>query len=101
MTPNRVCSECWRVAVRDGRCEEHPRQPHRSPSSRVTGSSKWRAIRRRILERDGGLCQIRGPECEVAATQVDHILEVSKGGTDKYTNLRAACARCNQARNRV
>jgi 5-methylcytosine-specific restriction endonuclease McrA len=60
----------------------------------------WRRIRREVLERDGHRCQIRADGCTQNATEVDHILPVSMGGEwyDK-DNLRAACQRCNNARN--
>ena len=62
----------------------------------------WRTIRKQILERDRGICQIAAPGCTIAANQVDHILPVSRGGSWwDPANLRAACPRCNNGRNRV
>lgn len=62
----------------------------------------WQTIRKKILERDAHLCQIAAPGCTGRATQVDHIVPVAKGGSWWDTsNLRAACARCNVARNRT
>lgn len=59
----------------------------------------WRKIRLQILERDGYVCQIRRKGCTDIATQVDHIVPVTKGGA-KYDprNLRASCAKCNNSR---
>jgi 5-methylcytosine-specific restriction endonuclease McrA len=70
---------------------------------RADGSFKhdgyWRKVRRRVLLRDGGLCQIRGPGCTVKATQVDHIVPVNAGGAlYDEANLRAACQFDNKSR---
>jgi len=65
-------------------------------------SGRWSTIRKKILERDRGVCQIQAHGCTVAATQVDHIIPVAKGGAwHDAANLRAACARCNNGRNRL
>ena len=62
----------------------------------------WRTIRKQILERDGYLCQIQARGCTGTANQVDHIIPVAKGGPWwDPANLRAACPRCNNARNAV
>lgn len=62
-------------------------------------TSRWRAVRLRILDRDGHVCQIRGDGCTHVARTVDHVVAVSDGG-DPYDprNLRAACAHCNYSR---
>jgi hypothetical protein len=62
-------------------------------------AGKWPRIRKKILERDGHVCQIQGPNCTQHATHVDHIVPVSEGGAwwDE-SNLRAACAKCNLGR---
>ncbi|WP_425298093.1 HNH endonuclease [Nocardia brasiliensis] len=52
-------------------------------------------VRRMILTRDARLCQIRADGCLTDATQVDHIIPVSRGGTNDPANLRAACTPCN------
>lgn len=51
----------------------------------------WSAIRRRILERDGGRCtwiMPSGRRCKTAATDVDHIGDKHDHGDD---NLRSLC----------
>ncbi len=59
----------------------------------------WPRIRKKILERDGYVCQVRGPRCRGHATQVDHIVPVTQGGAwwDE-SNLRASCQPCNRDR---
>jgi hypothetical protein len=61
--------------------------------------SKWRRVRKQVLERDGYVCQVRLKRCTITATCVDHIVPVSAGGSwlDK-ANLRAACEPCNLGR---
>ena len=51
----------------------------------------WAATRLQILERDNYACRYCGKD----ATHVDHILPVSRGGTNDHENLAASCAHCN------
>lgn len=50
----------------------------------------WGAIRRRVLERDGGVCQWIDDSgwCGLPANQVDHI---DRHGDDGLANLQALC----------
>lgn len=60
----------------------------------TSGSTRtWRRTRARILLRDGGVCQIRGPRCTGRATCVHHIL--GRGVSEAEADLQAACRRCN------
>jgi hypothetical protein len=64
-----------------------------------TSDHRWRVVRLVILERDGYVCQVRGPHCSVAATEVDHIVPVADGGlVFDPQNLRASCRNCNTGR---
>lgn len=56
----------------------------------------WQTLRRRILARDKGICQLRLPGCTHRATDVDHIDNRDDHGDG---NLQAACSPCNQAKN--
>ena len=59
---------------------------------------QWKKIRKRILGRDGGVCQIKAPGCTVLATEIDHIIARWKGGSDHPSNLQAACRPCNSSK---
>ncbi|WP_425297136.1 HNH endonuclease [Nocardia brasiliensis] len=63
----------------------------RQPRTRLPAS-----LRLAIMTRDRYRCQIRANGCLDAATDVDHIIPVSQRGSDDPSNLRAACAPCNQ-----
>ena len=71
---------------------DHGRHPMARVKSGVT-----RKVWDQVMDRDHAACQIayRGL-CEDVATQVDHVVPKSKGGTDHPDNLRAACKTCNQ-----
>ena len=47
--------------------------------------------RRRVLARDKHACGY----CGASADTIDHITPVSRGGKNEWTNLVAACRRCN------
>lgn len=56
----------------------------------------WPKVRKAVLERDGYVCQIKGPRCTQVATQGDHIIPILQGGAPyDMDNLRAACKNCN------
>lgn len=57
------------------------------------------SLRFKILHRDQYRCQACGATAEDGAKlHVDHILPVSKGGTNNESNLRALCSECNIGR---
>ena len=59
-------------------------------------SRSYRRLRLAVLDRDLGLCQMKGPTCTRFATEVDHIVARADGGAMwDPTNLRAACGPCN------
>lgn len=73
-----------------GRCERHAarRAWQHSRRNELLGQSGWvqRATRRRILERDRGICYV----ChQPGADQVDHVIPVTEGGTSSDDNLAA------------
>lgn len=57
-------------------------------------SSQYKMNRLKILHRDDFTCYY----CKREATTVDHVIPISKGGTNEESNLVAACKTCNSAK---
>jgi 5-methylcytosine-specific restriction endonuclease McrA len=69
-----------------------------SDEAAILNTAHYRRLRRAILDRDLGLCQIKGPKCTRFATEVDHIVaRVDGGAVFDPANLRAACRKCNSS----
>jgi hypothetical protein len=65
-------------------------------SAGFMGTKAWRDMVQRVIDRDGGLCQIRLPGCTATATSADHWpIPRGSGGPDDPSNLRACCTHCN------
>jgi hypothetical protein len=69
---------------------------------RRPGRNAWQSLgpgtRRRL--RDACIA-IHGPwcwQCGQRATEADHVIPVSAGGTNEVANLRPSCGRCNRSR---
>jgi 5-methylcytosine-specific restriction enzyme A len=60
---------------------------------------EWQRARDKALQRDKGLCQ----PCarlgrDTPAREVDHILPISKGGSNSIGNLQSICIPCHRAK---
>lgn len=55
-----------------------------------------KGIRHEVLKRDNFKCSECGKPKTDEPLEVDHILPISKGGTDEMSNLRALCKTCNR-----
>lgn len=85
----RYCAECDQPWKSTG-------PPTRSSRS---ADARWRRLTKQILKRDNHQCQIRYVGiCTGRATEVDHIIPVTQGGTDHPSNLQAACRECHLAK---
>jgi 5-methylcytosine-specific restriction protein A len=98
----KTCShaDCTALAPAGSRwCPDHHRsgwsRSPRTASAGRTNTTHWKRQRALTLQRDSHQCAIRGPRCTVTATEVDHVVPVSRGGTDDLTNLQAACHACH------
>jgi len=75
---------------------------HKERQHRKLTGRPWRRLREQILARDKYLCQ----HCRAAgrireATEVDHILPLSKQGTDKPSNLQSLCGECHDRKSKT
>lgn len=61
-----------------------------------TGSTwAWRKLRTQVLQRDGGICQLKLDGCKTIANQVHHLDGAKNGIVTTPDRLVAACAKCN------
>ena len=51
--------------------------------------------KRRIYELQNGLCAYCGRHRNIKYMTIDHIIPISKGGTDEISNLQCTCKACN------
>ena len=58
----------------------------------------WRKTRERVWNRDSGICQHCKEPTDLKKCHIDHIQEVSKGGSNKDENLRTLCPTCHSLR---
>jgi hypothetical protein len=54
---------------------------------------QWAPLRDEIFDRDGLQCTYCGDE--EGPLEIDHIVPVTRGGTNDHANLCVACRRCN------
>jgi 5-methylcytosine-specific restriction endonuclease McrA len=67
----------------------------RSPSSRVTGTRRWRERTKPAVLKRNGRCHY----CGAPAVTADHALAVSNGGAHHdLANLLPSCGPCNAAK---
>jgi 5-methylcytosine-specific restriction endonuclease McrA len=57
---------------------------------------EWESLRQQVFERDNHTCQYCGKKPQ--RLQCDHIVPISRGGTNDLTNLVAACYTCNYSK---
>jgi 5-methylcytosine-specific restriction endonuclease McrA len=61
---------------------------------RRTESGSWKIIRRRIYQRDGGMCRACGRFVYERGFRCGHIVDRAHGGTDEDENLAVMCPQC-------
>ena len=55
-------------------------------------------IRKEVFDRCNNVCEIQSEYCTNVATEIDHIIPVSKGGSNELYNLQGACSVCNKSK---
>lgn len=93
----RSCLDCGRLTREKGsRCVECRRaRDRRRPSAARRGyDHEYRKARLAVLEEAGYICAYCG---DVAST-VDHLVPLSRGGSNDRENLAASCLACNVTR---
>lgn len=56
--------------------------------------TEWESLREQVFERDDHTCQYCGAKGGVL--ECDHVVPISKGGTNEPGNLATACSTCNR-----
>lgn len=102
--PKRPCAYpgCGRLAESEQYCAEHQKNMdrhynkyQREPASNKRYGRAWKRIRDRYIKAHP-LCE----ECQkqgklTPVEEVHHIIPLSKGGTNKYSNLMSLCQSCH------
>ncbi len=87
------------VAKLDGKVIRSPRQvfPHpsviRIPKYYKVPFRRVELSRKNIIRRDNNKCQYCGAKAH--SLTIDHVIPKSRGGTESWENLVAACLKCN------
>lgn len=96
-----------KTTARHGYCDLHAslasgwNRPGRATAEQRGYDWKWRKLARQVLERDMHLCQCEDCKGErLPATEVDHIVPKSAGGTDEPGNLQAINRDCHARKTR-
>ena len=113
-----TCRECVRLsetAWRKDNADYFRRWRRDNPDKVAAGVHKRRATREgrayervsraKVFERDDFTCQLCGDRLEMDAPRwhpksptIDHIVPLSTGGDHLYSNIQAACFRCNTSK---
>lgn len=99
------CPAVVKSRNQQGYCDDHAskrsnwnKRVDRTGSTTERGyGHTWRKLREQILKRDDYLCVQCSAHGRVSsATDVDHIINKAKGGTDAVDNLQSLCSACHK-----
>lgn len=116
--PKTICRKpgCGALVDAPGYCDKHAQlktgwnRSHNGATSAERGYGyAWQQLRKKVLARDSGLCQIKGPQCCVVAAEVDHKVNKatarkqgwSDAEIDTETNLQSTCKPCHEAKTKA
>lgn len=86
----------WREMKKiDARYVRQERTPRKSSKRRNKAGAAIRKLRFDVFMRDGFKCRYCGRSPPAVELHVDHVVPISKGGTDNLSNMAASCAECN------
>jgi 5-methylcytosine-specific restriction endonuclease McrA len=92
LMPKRICLTCAApftpTASRQTRCAKHQK-----PRAATYGG-RWQKVKARVFDLHGRTCRY----CGRYADTVDHVVPVSKGGTEDLSNLVPCCRACNYSK---
>jgi 5-methylcytosine-specific restriction protein A len=90
-----------------GYCEAHEHlasgwnNPARGTAEQRGYGWEWRKKATEILKRDRYLCQCENCKgCHLPASEVDHVIPKTRGGTDEDSNLAAINTDCHKEKTR-
>jgi 5-methylcytosine-specific restriction protein A len=94
---NKICGRktCGEIADNGNYCPEHTLTQNNWATSKRKTIPGWARLRQHTMHRDNNTCQV----CGAPATEVDHIIPLSRGGTSRTNNLQAICTECNKQKN--
>ncbi|UEA58574.1 HNH endonuclease [Gordonia otitidis] len=61
-----------------------------------TSTANWRRLRRAVIVRDGNRCAQCGADGRIHRLDLDHIINVKRGGQDTLDNARLLCHACHK-----
>jgi 5-methylcytosine-specific restriction endonuclease McrA len=81
------------------RCREHGSGWDRKPKIRDLAyiDARYKANREIVLRQEP-ICHWRFEGCTLKSTQADHLIAVSRGGSNDLSNLVGSCESCNRLR---
>ena len=83
----------WSVRNLEVPTRKPPKTVSRAKPRRAYRPSVSQKVRQRVFRRDGGQCQVCGARRDL---EIDHIIPLSRGGSNTAKNLQVLCATCNR-----
>jgi 5-methylcytosine-specific restriction endonuclease McrA len=68
---------------------------HKNPRINIPKS-----VRNFVFKRDNFTCKGCGNSCDQVRLTIDHIIPLSKGGSNDISNLQTLCLFCNQSKHK-